>query len=124
MSLCFFFFLQRTEMVKLQLDTYTTDTISAHRKIRQDLVPLLLSNTGGLFQSPHHNRCVHPCCREKLELELKSSKEEKQAAEVKLSSFKILGEEFEALANEYCRLRQEIDIRKWALKELSHYKKN
>lgn len=57
-------------------------------------------------------------------MELKSSKEEKQAAEVKLSSFKILGGEFEVLANEYCRLRQEIDIRKWALKELSHYKKN
>ncbi|XP_017295221.1 HAUS augmin-like complex subunit 4 [Kryptolebias marmoratus] len=82
----------KTEMVKLQLDTYTVDAISAHRKIRG-----------------------------RLESELRASKEEKQAVELKLSSFKILGREFEALADEYCRIRQEIDMKKWALKELSHY---
>lgn len=61
------------------------------------------------------------CRREKLESELKANKEEKQAVEMKLSSFKILGREFEALADKYCKLRQEIDMKKWALKELSHY---
>lgn len=33
---CFLYFLQRTEMVEIQLDTYTADSISAHRKIRQE----------------------------------------------------------------------------------------
>uniref|UniRef100_A0A3B5L5C0 HAUS augmin-like complex, subunit 4 n=1 Tax=Xiphophorus couchianus TaxID=32473 RepID=A0A3B5L5C0_9TELE len=82
----------KTEMVEIQLDTYSHDTISAHRKIR-----------------------------EKLESELTACKEEKQALEMKLSSFEILGKGFEALADEYCRLRQEIDMKNWALKELTKY---
>lgn len=82
----------KTEMVEIQLDTYSPDTISAHRKIR-----------------------------EKLECELKAWKAEKQAVELKLSSFEILGKAFEALADEYCRLRQEIDMKNWALKELNQY---
>ncbi|KAF7207363.1 HAUS augmin-like complex subunit 4 isoform X2 [Nothobranchius furzeri] len=80
----------KTEMVEIQLDTYTTETISTHRKIR-----------------------------EKLGSELKAGKEEKQAAELSLSSFEILGREFQTLADEYCRLRQEIDMKTWALKELT-----
>ncbi|KAM4714135.1 HAUS augmin-like complex subunit 4 [Anableps anableps] len=82
----------KTEMVEIQLDTYSPDTVSAHQKIR-----------------------------EKLESELKACKAEKQAVELKLSSFEILGKAFEALADEYCRLRQEIDMKNWALKELSQY---
>uniref|UniRef100_UPI0037E75763 HAUS augmin-like complex subunit 4 n=1 Tax=Semicossyphus pulcher TaxID=241346 RepID=UPI0037E75763 len=82
----------KTEMVEIQLDTYTTDSISAHRKIR-----------------------------EKLESELKASQVDKQSVELKLASFKILGEEFEGLAEEYCRLRQEIEMKNWALKELTQY---
>ncbi|XP_043953895.1 HAUS augmin-like complex subunit 4 isoform X1 [Gambusia affinis] len=82
----------RTEMVEIQLDTYSLDTISAHRKIR-----------------------------EKLESELTACKAEKQALEMKLSSFEILGKAFEVLADEYCRLRQEIDMKNWALKELTKY---
>ncbi|XP_005800130.1 HAUS augmin-like complex subunit 4 isoform X2 [Xiphophorus maculatus] len=85
----------KTEMVEIQLDTYSHDTISAHRKIR-----------------------------EKLESELTACKAEKQALEMKLSSFEILGKAFEALADEYCRLRQEIDMKNWALKELTKYNEN
>ncbi|XP_071394135.1 HAUS augmin-like complex subunit 4 [Centroberyx affinis] len=82
----------RTEMVEIQLDTYTADTISAHRKIRQ-----------------------------KLESELKACRSEKQCVDLKLASFEILGKEFEALAEEYCRLRREIDMKKWALKEFTQH---
>uniref|UniRef100_A0AAQ5Y1M7 HAUS augmin-like complex, subunit 4 n=2 Tax=Amphiprion ocellaris TaxID=80972 RepID=A0AAQ5Y1M7_AMPOC len=82
----------KTEMVEIQLDTYTVDSISAHRKIR-----------------------------EKLEWELKACKAEKQSVELKLSSFEILGKEFESLAEEYCRLRQEIEMKNWALKEFTKY---
>ncbi|XP_008285389.1 HAUS augmin-like complex subunit 4 [Stegastes partitus] len=82
----------KTEMVEIQLDTYKVDSISAHRKIR-----------------------------EKLESELKACKAEKQAVELKLSSFEILGKEFESLAEEYCRLRQEIEMKNWALKEFTKY---
>ncbi|XP_061565992.1 HAUS augmin-like complex subunit 4 [Cololabis saira] len=82
----------KTEMVEVQLDTYTSDAIRVHRKIRDT-----------------------------LEAELKASKEEKQAVELKLSSFELLGKEFEALADMYCRLRQEIETKNWALKELTQY---
>ncbi|XP_075999930.1 HAUS augmin-like complex subunit 4 isoform X2 [Genypterus blacodes] len=81
----------RTEMLEIQLDTYTADSISAHRKIR-----------------------------DKLESELKACQVEKQSVEFKLASFEILGKEFEALAEEYCRLRQEIEMKSWALKEFTH----
>uniref|UniRef100_A0A3B3ZPN8 HAUS augmin-like complex, subunit 4 n=1 Tax=Periophthalmus magnuspinnatus TaxID=409849 RepID=A0A3B3ZPN8_9GOBI len=70
----------KTEMVDIQLDTYTPDTISLK------------------------------CCQE-----------EKQGAEVKLASFEILGKEFQALAEEYGRLRQEIEMKNWALKEFTQY---
>uniref|UniRef100_A0A8C7YZN1 HAUS augmin-like complex, subunit 4 n=1 Tax=Oryzias sinensis TaxID=183150 RepID=A0A8C7YZN1_9TELE len=83
----------KAEMLEVQLDTYTPDSISAHRKIR-----------------------------EKLEAELKACRAEKQAAELKLTSFEILGKEFKALADEYCRLRSEIENKKWALAELTHVK--
>ncbi|XP_040035835.1 HAUS augmin-like complex subunit 4 [Gasterosteus aculeatus] len=80
----------KTEMVEIQLDTYTVDSISAHRKIRGT-----------------------------LESELKACQVEKQSVEMKLASFEILGKEFEALAKEYCRLRQEIEMNNWALNEFS-----
>ncbi|XP_034532454.1 HAUS augmin-like complex subunit 4 [Notolabrus celidotus] len=82
----------KTEMVEIQLDTYTVDSLSAHRKIR-----------------------------EKLGSELKACQVEKQSVEVKLASFKILGKEFEALAEEYSRLWQEIEMKTWALKEFTQY---
>ncbi|XP_039997071.1 HAUS augmin-like complex subunit 4 [Xiphias gladius] len=82
----------KAEMVEIQLDTYTADLISAHRKIR-----------------------------EKLESELKACQVEKQSVELKLASFEILGKEFEALAEEYCRLRQEIEMKNWALREFTQY---
>lgn len=81
----------RAEMLEIQLDTYTADTISAHREIR-----------------------------EKLEAELTASQVEKHAVESMLSSFEFFGKEFEALAEEYSKLRQEIDTKNWALKEFSH----
>ncbi|KAM8899781.1 HAUS augmin-like complex subunit 4 [Spinachia spinachia] len=80
----------KTEMVEIQLDTYTVDSISAHRKIR------------GVLES-----------------ELKACQVEKQSVEMKLASFEILGKEFEALAKEYSRLRQEIEMNNWALNEFS-----
>ncbi|KAM8746950.1 HAUS augmin-like complex subunit 4 [Acanthopagrus schlegelii] len=82
----------KTEMVEIQLETYTADSISAHRKIR-----------------------------EKLDTELKACLGEKQSVELKLASFEILGKEFEVLAEEYCRLRQEIEMKHWALKEFTQY---
>ncbi|XP_072314977.1 HAUS augmin-like complex subunit 4 [Eucyclogobius newberryi] len=84
----------KTEMVDIQLDTYTPDSISAHRKIR-----------------------------EKLESELKCCQVEKQSVDLKLGSFEILGKEFQALAEEYCRLRQEIEMKNWALQEFTRYNK-
>ncbi|CAL8326591.1 unnamed protein product [Lota lota] len=80
----------RMESVEIGLDTYTADTIAAHKKIR-DL----------------------------LELELKDCQLEKQSVESKLASFEMLGTEFEALANEYARLKGEINVKNWALKEFS-----
>lgn len=59
--------------------------------------------------------------RLKLELELKASQDEKRSVELKLASFEILGKEFQALAEEYCRLRQEIEMKNWALKEFTQY---
>ncbi|XP_069578904.1 HAUS augmin-like complex subunit 4 [Brachyistius frenatus] len=82
----------KTEMVEIQLDTYTAESITAHRKIR-----------------------------EKLESELKACEAEKHSVKSKLASFEILGKEFETLAEEYCRLRQEIEMKSWALKEFTHY---
>lgn len=58
--------------------------------------------------------------REKLDSELKACKDEKQGVEMKLASFEILGKEFEALAEEYCKLRQEIETKNWVLKEFTH----
>lgn len=81
----------KTEMVEIQLDTYTVDSISAHRKMR-----------------------------EKLDSELKACQAEKQSVELKLASFDILGKEFEVLAEEYCKLRQEIETKNWVLKEFTH----
>ncbi|XP_033962056.1 HAUS augmin-like complex subunit 4 [Pseudochaenichthys georgianus] len=83
----------KTEMVEIQLDTYKVDTISAHTKIR-----------------------------EKLSSDLKASQVEKHSVELKLASFEMLGKDFEALADEYCRLRQEIEVNTWALKEFTQCK--
>ncbi|KAL4609420.1 HAUS augmin-like complex subunit 4 isoform X2 [Arapaima gigas] len=82
----------RSEMLHLQLDTYTVDKISAHWKIR-----------------------------EKLDAELKAIRAEKQSAESMLSSFEVLGQEFEALVQEYTQLRLEIDNKSWALREFSQH---
>ncbi|KAK5876105.1 hypothetical protein CesoFtcFv8_027107 [Champsocephalus esox] len=83
----------KTEMVEIQLDTYKVDTISAHTKMR-----------------------------EKLSSDLKASQVEKHSVELKLASFEMLGKDFEALADEYCRLRQEIEVNTWALKEFTQCK--
>ncbi|XP_051541144.1 HAUS augmin-like complex subunit 4 [Myxocyprinus asiaticus] len=80
----------RLEMLQVQLDTYTKDKIAAHKRIT-----------------------------EKLNAELKTSEMEKQAVESKLSSFEIYGKDFEALVEEYSRLRQEIATKSWALKEFA-----
>ncbi|XP_016339955.1 HAUS augmin-like complex subunit 4 isoform X2 [Sinocyclocheilus anshuiensis] len=80
----------RAEMLEVQLDTYTRDKIAAHKKIT-----------------------------EKLRAELKSSELDKQTLESKLTSFQIYGQDFEALAEEYSRLRREIATKSWALKEFS-----
>ena len=58
--------------------------------------------------------------REKLEAKLKASQGEKHAVDSMLSSFEFFGKEFEVLAEEYSRLRQEIDTKNWALKEFSY----
>lgn len=60
--------------------------------------------------------------REKLESELKACRVEKQSVQLKLASFEILGKEFESLAEEYCKLRKEIEMKHWALKEFAQYK--
>lgn len=148
--LCAFLsFLQRTEMVEIQLDTYTADSISAHRKIRQEAfcpsdwflifvmqfmhssyrsAPLSERDSYSSWGNAHCFSLVFinllfPCLnfREKLESELKACQVEKQSVEMKLASFEILGKEFEALAEEYCRLRQELEMKNWALKEFTQY---
>ncbi|KAM9837021.1 HAUS augmin-like complex subunit 4 [Aulostomus maculatus] len=83
----------KAEMVEIQLDTYSADAISAHRTIRG-----------------------------KLEAALKASQVEKQSLELNLASFEILGKEFETLAEEYCRLRQEVEMKTWALTEFTKNK--
>ncbi|KAK7163873.1 hypothetical protein R3I94_002552 [Phoxinus phoxinus] len=80
----------RAEMLEVQLDTYTRDKIAAHKKIA-----------------------------EKLNADLRTSEMDRQAVESKLSSFEIYGRDFEALAEEYSRLRQEIATKSWALREFS-----
>ncbi|XP_061619814.1 HAUS augmin-like complex subunit 4 isoform X1 [Phyllopteryx taeniolatus] len=82
----------KAEMVAIRLETYTADSISAHKEIRKS-----------------------------LESELRACQAEKQSVESKLSSFEILGKEFEALAEDYGKLRQEIEIKNWALKEFTKY---
>ncbi|XP_034020842.1 HAUS augmin-like complex subunit 4 [Thalassophryne amazonica] len=82
----------KTEMLEIQLDMYTVDSISAHRKIRG-----------------------------KLDSELKACQLEKHSIKSKLASFEILGKEFEALAEEYCQLRREIEMKNWALKEFTQH---
>lgn len=57
--------------------------------------------------------------REKLTAELKSCQVEKQSLESRLASFEIYGREFEVLAAEYSRLRQEVTTKSWALKEFT-----
>ncbi|KAI4808249.1 hypothetical protein KUCAC02_000314 [Chaenocephalus aceratus] len=59
---------------------------------------------------------------EKLSSDLKASQVEKHSVELKLASFEMLGKDFEALADEYCRLRQEIEVNTWALKEFTQCK--
>ncbi|XP_061665044.1 HAUS augmin-like complex subunit 4 [Syngnathoides biaculeatus] len=82
----------KAEMVAVRLETYTVDSISAHKEIRKS-----------------------------LQSELRSCQAEKNSVESKLFSFEILGKEFEALAEEYGKLRQEIDVKNWALKEFATY---
>lgn len=60
--------------------------------------------------------------REMLDSELTACQAEKKSVELKLASFEILGREFEALAEEYCRLQREIEMKNWALKEFTQYK--
>ncbi|KAJ8286836.1 hypothetical protein GJAV_G00043840 [Gymnothorax javanicus] len=80
----------RVDMLELQLETYTPEKIAAHREIRG-----------------------------KLDIKLGTAQAEKQSAESTLSSFQMLGQEFETLVEEYSRLRLEIDNKRWALKEFS-----
>lgn len=122
-------------MVEIQLETYTADSISAHRKIRQDslcssdslfcpVIPMLFisfHSTLWLILVSKQSFAVVSCFREKLDSELKACWGEKQSVELKLASFEILGKEFEVLAEEYCRLRQEIEMKNWALKEFTQY---
>lgn len=65
--------------------------------------------------------CYSVAHRDTLESELKACQVDKQSVELKLASFEILGKEFEALAEEYCRLRREIDMKNWALKEFTQH---
>ncbi|XP_060718885.1 HAUS augmin-like complex subunit 4 [Tachysurus vachellii] len=80
----------RAEMLEVQLDSYTRDKIAAHQKIT-----------------------------EKLSAELKACQVKKQSLESRLASFEIYGREFEVLAEEYSRLRQEVTTKSWALKEFT-----
>lgn len=76
------------ESAEIRLDTYTANTVVAHKKMR-----------------------------DQLESELKENRLEKQSVESKMASFEMLGTEFEALADEYGRLQAEINVKDWALKE-------
>uniref|UniRef100_A0A672GF39 HAUS augmin-like complex, subunit 4 n=1 Tax=Salarias fasciatus TaxID=181472 RepID=A0A672GF39_SALFA len=82
------FLLHRSEVNDLLLQTYTPDTLAAHKKIRKE-----------------------------LESKMKACEEEKQSLESKLTSFQVLGEEFQALAQEYSRIKEEIKVKTWAADE-------
>ncbi|KAJ8390044.1 hypothetical protein AAFF_G00112050 [Aldrovandia affinis] len=82
----------RLEILELQMDTYTTEKIAAHRRIRNE-----------------------------LDGELSAVRAEKRSVESALSSFEILGRDFEALVEQYSRLLQEIDNKSWAVKEFSQH---
>ncbi|CAL8241491.1 unnamed protein product [Merluccius merluccius] len=82
----------RMESAEIRLETYTADTIAAHKKIR-----------------------------DQLESELKDCQLKKRSAESKLASFEMLGPEFEVLAEEYARLHGELNVKNWALKEFSQH---
>ncbi|XP_041095135.1 HAUS augmin-like complex subunit 4 [Polyodon spathula] len=82
----------RMEMLQVQLDTYTPKKIAVRRTVRDT-----------------------------VESALKSEQVERQSSERMLSSFEILGQDFEALVKEYSRLRREIKNKKWALQEFSQY---
>lgn len=75
-----------------------------------------------VFITHQPNSClIHLDFREKLESDLKACRVEKQSVELKLASFEILGREFESLAEEYCKLRKEIEMKHWALREFTQY---
>ncbi|XP_029943805.1 HAUS augmin-like complex subunit 4 [Salarias fasciatus] len=78
----------KSEVNDLLLQTYTPDTLAAHKKIRKE-----------------------------LESKMKACEEEKQSLESKLTSFQVLGEEFQALAQEYSRIKEEIKVKTWAADE-------
>ncbi|XP_062391642.1 HAUS augmin-like complex subunit 4 [Sardina pilchardus] len=80
----------RVEMLDIQLDTYTASKISTHKKIR-----------------------------EHLETELTATQKEKQAAESKLASYEMFGQEFKDLAEEYARLQVEIEAKRLAIDSLN-----
>ncbi|XP_057711000.1 HAUS augmin-like complex subunit 4 isoform X1 [Corythoichthys intestinalis] len=80
------------EIAAIRLETYTPDTISAHKEIRKH-----------------------------LESELSTYREEKRSMELKLSSFEVLGKDFEALVEEYGKIREEIELKNWAIEELSKF---
>ncbi|XP_077445100.1 HAUS augmin-like complex subunit 4 [Stigmatopora argus] len=82
----------KDEIAAIMLETYTPDMICAHKEIRKH-----------------------------LELELNAYREEKQSSEFKLSSLEILGKEFRTMVEEYGKLREEIDLKNWAIKELTKY---
>ncbi|KAG7240120.1 hypothetical protein INR49_027974 [Caranx melampygus] len=87
-----------------------------HRlKIQADLDMKKLDYLEGKFE------LVLQKIKEKLESELKACQVEKQSVELKLASFEILGKEFESLAEEYCKLRKEIEMKHWALREFTQY---
>lgn len=64
-------------------------------------------------------RLVSSYPSEKLTAELKACQVKKQSLESRLASFEIYGREFEVLAEEYSRLRQEVATKSWALKEFA-----
>lgn len=111
-------------MVAIHLETYTTDSISAHKEIRQkDFGEIEF----WILQPAFEKHVIHfffflcPNCRKTLKSELAACQAEKQVLESTLSSFEILGKEFEALAAEYGKLREKIEIKKWAQKEFTKY---
>lgn len=80
----------RMEELKIVSDTYTTENVEVHRIIR-----------------------------DRLEASIRLQEQDMQKSRQALSTYEVLGEDFDRLVKEYTRLKQAVENKRWALQEFS-----